>query len=65
MDSRPIRKTTPILVKCLMLLLVVALGSIGVRLVPATAREGWIPGMGLIAGLAGVVGALIEILRAP
>ena len=63
MHRRREKKTALIPLRCLMLLLVVPLGAVGIRLLPATAGQGWIPGMALIGALGLITGALANSSR--
>ena len=56
-------KVTPVPVKCLLFLFISALALVGVRLLPATVSEGWIPALTLVGALGLVTVALIEIVR--
>jgi hypothetical protein len=44
-------RRTPKLVKALLFLGISSLGLLGIRLLPATASDGWVPTVALVAGL--------------
>jgi hypothetical protein len=52
------------LVKALLFLWISGFGLLGIRLLPATASDGWIPVLALLAVLGLIAAALIEITRA-
>lgn len=63
MYIRPGRKTTPVAVKCLLLVPFAILALVGIRLIPAIALEGWGPGITLMAALSLLAFVAIRIVR--
>lgn len=63
MYIRPEKKLIPVAVKCLLLLLLSILALVGIRLVPATIKEGWIPALALAGALGLITCAVIKVVR--
>lgn len=53
----------PRLIKAVLFVGILELGLIGVRILPATASEGWVPTVAVLAALGLVIAALIEVKR--
>jgi hypothetical protein len=66
-SSKPMIRTkgpTPKWLKCLLSLSLGLFGLLGIRLLPFTFAEGWIPGVTLLITLGLVLCALVEVVRA-
>ena len=61
-QRRPSRKT-PRLLKVILFVGFSGLALLGVRILPATAAEGWVPFIALLAALGLIVAALFEVIR--
>jgi hypothetical protein len=53
----------PLLLKTLLFLGILGFGAMGLRILPATASEGWVPTAALLGALGLIAIALFEVVR--